>query len=210
MKSNDYSTKEEIANSVSHGLGTLFSTIALILLIVNALSDHNMLKLISFIIYGSSLIILFLSSTVYHAVTSPPLKKIFKLFDHCAIYLLIAGTYTPLMMITLAGTLGYSMLVIIWIIALAGISFKVKFGHQYKKLSLATYVGMGLIAFSIIHELHQVLAPNGFTLLVLGGAIYLLGVVFYAQKKIPFNHAIWHLFVLAGASCHFFMIYFYV
>jgi hemolysin III len=166
--------------------------------------------MISFIIYGSSLVLLFLASTIYHAVTHQATKKVFKLLDHCAIYLLIAGTYTPLMLVTLKGTLGYWLLAVIWSIALAGVFFKIKFGHKYKVLSLLTYVGMGLISLTIIHKLQQALSEQAIYLLATGGVIYLAGIFFYVQKKIPYNHAIWHLFVLAGASSHFFMIYLYV
>ena len=138
------------------------------------------------------------------------LKQKFKLLDHCAIYILIAGSYTPLMLITLKGPLGYGMLLMVWIIAVAGIIFKIVFGHKYKKLSLMTYLGMGFISLGIINQLYRSLTSEGLMLLISGGAIYTLGVVFYMSKTIPYNHAIWHLFVLAGAGCHFFMIYFYL
>jgi hemolysin III len=210
MTTRQYSVKEEIANTISHGLGALLSVAALTLLVNNAYINHDIEKMISFIIYGSSLVLLFLASTIYHAVTHQATKKVFKLLDHCAIYLLIAGTYTPLMLVTLKGTLGYWLLAVIWSIALAGVFFKIKFGHKYKVLSLLTYVGMGLISLTIIHKLQQALSEQAIYLLATGGVIYLAGIFFYVQKKIPYNHAIWHLFVLAGASSHFFMIYLYV
>jgi len=215
-----YSLKEEIANAVSHGIGALLSIIALILLLVYVNENASLsplltaseykTRIISFTVYGSSLIVLFLASTLYHAVINEQLKTLFKLLDHCAIYLLIAGTYTPLLLITLQGILGYSLLVLIWFIAIAGIIFKVKLGHKYKKTSLATYLGMGFISFSIIGKLYQALPAEAMILFALGGLIYCLGVIFYVQKKIPFNHAIWHLFVLGGAASHFFMIWLYV
>jgi len=210
MTIHQYSVKEEIVNAISHGLGALLSVAALTLLINNAYISHDMAKMVSFIIYGGSLILLFLASTIYHAVTQQAAKKVFKLLDHCAIYFLIAGTYTPLMLVTLQGSLGYGLLAVIWSIALAGVFFKIKFGHQYKVLSLLTYVGMGLISLTIIHKLQQTLSEQAIYLLAIGGVIYLAGIFFYVQKKIPYNHAIWHLFVLAGASSHFFMIYLYV
>jgi hemolysin III len=123
---------------------------------------------------------------------------------------LIAGTYTPLMLLTMKDQLGMTMFIIIWLIAFVGILFKIKFGHRFKKLSLITYIGMGTISLLIIHRLQQALTSNAMILLALGGLVYLLGVYFYIQKKIPYNHAIWHLFVLAGASLHFFMIWLYV
>jgi len=209
-----YCAKEEKANSISHGIGAILSCIALFLLISQSfsleISQYSAVSLTSYIIYGSSLLILFLASTCYHATTNAKLKPIFKLLDHCAIYLLIAGTYTPLLLITLAGPLGYTLLAIIWSIAIAGIGFKIKFGNQYKKLSLMTYIGMGFISFGIIGKLSQQLPTQAIVLLALGGFIYCVGVIFYVKKHIPYTHAIWHLFVLAAAICHFLMIYWYV
>jgi hemolysin III len=205
-----YSQSEERANTLSHGLGALLSIVALIILLTSAVKSGEVDRIVSFSIYGLSLILLFTASTLYHGSTKLQLKKLFKLFDHCAIYLLIAGSYTPLMALGLGGTLGYSMLTLIWLIALAGIAFKVKFGHKYKILSVSTYLGMGFISLAIMNQLYQSLSTGGLTLLAVGGGIYTFGVFFYLQKKIPFNHAIWHLFVLAGATCHFFMMLFYV
>ncbi|MBU2916510.1 hemolysin III family protein [Psychrosphaera sp. F3M07] len=205
-----YSVNEEIANSVSHGIGALLSVAGLTLLLVSASEIESLTLLFSYLVYGLSLTSLFLASTLYHAFNQPQVKKLFKLFDHCAIYLLIAGTYTPLMAVTLGGTLGFVMLTVIWFLALLGIGFKIKFGSQYKIISLATYLGMGFISLFFISRLYDALEHNGFMLLAFGGLSYASGVYFYVNKKIPFNHAIWHMFVLGGAICHFFMIYFYV
>ncbi len=205
-----YSTNEEIANTLTHALGAILSVVACYLLLNNAIFDSNTIKTISYAIYGTSLLLLFTASTVYHAVQDSERKKLFKLLDHCAIYLLIAGTYTPLMMIALDNQLGMIMLSVIWALAILGIFFKLKFGHRFKKTSLVTYLGMGLISITIIEQLHEKLSSQGLTLLALGGAIYCLGVIFYVNKRIIFNHAIWHLFVLGGAISHFFMIYLYV
>jgi hemolysin III len=205
-----YSTNEEIANTLTHALGAILSVVACYLLLNNAIADSNNLKTISYAIYGTSLLLLFTASTVYHAVQNSEKKKLFKLLDHCAIYLLIAGTYTPLMMITLDNQLGMIMLSIIWALAILGIFFKLMFGHRFKKTSLVTYLGMGLISITIIDQLHEKLSSQGLTLLALGGAVYCLGVIFYVNKRIIFNHAIWHLFVLGGAISHFFMIYLYL
>lgn len=213
-----YSKNEELANTLSHGLGALLSIAALILLLNYSVTNtavsysisNDTLRIVSFSIYGTSLLCLFLASTFYHGVSNKRVKQVFKLLDHCAIYLLIAGTYTPLLLLSMQGALGYSLMVVIWAIALGGILFKIKLGHKYKKTSLATYLGMGFISFAILGELHKVLPSEALTLLATGGGVYLLGVIFYVQKKIPFNHAIWHLFVLAGAACHFLMIYWYV
>ena len=209
-ETHQYSITEEIANAVSHGLGALLSVAGLTLLVTYAAIAEDATRITSFAIYGTTLVLLFLSSTLYHSFVNEKAKKLFKLFDHCAIYLLIAGTYTPLMLITLKGTLGYTLFAVVWGVAIGGIIFKVMCGHKYKVISLLTYIGMGLISLTIIHRLYQELSAGGLALLATGGAVYLLGVIFYVQKKIPFNHAIWHLFVLGGASCHFFMMWFYV
>ena len=201
-----YSIQEEIANAVSHGLGVLLSVAGLTVLLFYAAMEGSVSKIISYSVYGTSLIALFLASTLYHAISHEKTKKVFKLLDHCAIYLLIAGTYTPLLAITLKGWLGYSMLVVIWSLAAIGIVFKLKFGAKYKYVSLASYLAMGFVCLAFIKSLYQSLDALSFGLLVAGGAFYASGVFFYVQKKIVFNHAIWHLFVLAGAASHYFMI----
>jgi hemolysin III len=206
----NYSQNEEIANTLSHALGAILAIMACYILLAAAITEGNTEKLVSYSVYGTSLILLFCASTFYHATQNPNKKQKLKLLDHCAIYLLIAGTYTPLMIVTLNEQLGMFMLVIIWLLAILGIFFKLKFGHRYKKISLATYLGMGLISITIIKQLQENLASQGLTLLAIGGVIYCLGVFFYVQKRIIFNHAIWHLFVLGGATCHFFMIYLYL
>ncbi|XQW86093.1 PAQR family membrane homeostasis protein TrhA [Thalassotalea piscium] len=208
-QTSQYSPAEELANTLSHGLGAILSVLALVLLI-NQASTDDWIRLASVTLYGVSLVLLFLASTLYHGVKSASAKRLFKLLDHCAIYVLIAGTYTPLTLITLQGDLGLGMFALVWGIALAGILFKLKYGAKYKILSVATYLGMGFISLAVISDLSQQLATNGLILLALGGGVYTLGVFFYLNHKIPFNHAIWHLFVLGGAACHFFMIWFYV
>lgn len=210
VQSQSYDLSEEIVNAISHGLATLLSVAGLTLLITLAWLQNDILKVTSFAIYGTSLILLFSASTLYHALLNDKAKKLFKLLDHCAIYLLIAGTYTPLMLVTLADDVGMIMLAIIWGIALLGIVFKIKFGNKYKKLSLATYLGMGFISLTIINKINAQLATEGIALLALGGLIYALGTIFYVQKDKKYSHAIWHVFVLVAAICHFFMMLFYV
>ena len=204
-----YSSNEEIANAVSHGLGAILSLVGLIFLL-SIPKNQEMLRAISFSIYGISLILMFLSSTFYHSVSQTQLKQAFKMLDHCSIYLLIAGTYTPLMLITLNGVLGITVLVLIWTIALGGILFKLKFGHRFKKTSLVTYLFMGFLSLPLLSNISVSLPEDGVILLALGGAIYSAGVFFYVKKTVPFTHAIWHLFVLGGATCHFMMMWFYV
>lgn len=205
-----YSLAEEIANAVSHGLGALLSVAGLTFLVIYAMLEGSPERVASFTIYGTSLVALFLASTLYHAIHNEKAKRILKIVDHCAIYLLIAGTYTPLMLLTLEGPIGQTMLAIIWSLAAIGIAFKLVFGTKYRFISLATYLGMGFISLVIIHHLNQALPIGGMLLLAIGGLIYASGVYFYVQKKIPYNHAIWHLFVLGGASSHFFMMVHYV
>lgn len=203
-----YSRFEEVLNASSHALGLLLSIYAFFLLLQQG--QEQLARLISFSVFATSGMLLFLASTVYHSLVDEQAKALFKLFDHCAIYLLIAGTYTPLLAITLAGTIGYSLLGFIWLFAISGVLFKIKFGNKYKKISLATYLGMGFISFGILGELYDALPEQAITLLVLGGLAYCVGVFFYVKKKVPYTHAIWHLFVLTGVTCHFLMIYWYV
>jgi hemolysin III len=205
---NPYSQNEEYLNAISHAFGLLLSCFGLFLLLKNGHDDTN--RIVSFSVFATSGILLFLASTIYHSLTNKRAKKLFKLLDHCAIYLLIAGTYTPLLSVTLAGPLGYTLLTFIWLFALCGILFKIKFGNKYKKVSLATYIGMGFISFGILGELYQALPEQAVSLLALGGLIYCLGIFFYVKKTVPYTHAIWHFFVLGGATCHFLMIYWYV
>ena len=205
-----YSLPEEIANAVTHGVGALLSVAGLTLLVFYAIQQQDTLRILSFAIYGTSLVILFLASTIYHALVDPKAKRFFKLLDHCAIYLLIAGTYTPLMLITLNGQLGYIMLTMIWLLAFAGILYKILCKNQNKALSVFSYLGLGFVSLFCIQQLYQAMDVNGLILLCLGGAFYAFGVIFYVNHRIPLNHAIWHLFVLAGATSHFFMMWFYV
>nr|WP_086937734.1 hemolysin III family protein [Thaumasiovibrio occultus] len=206
-----YSKAEEIANSLTHGAGVLFGIVALVLLIIKAVTaDGDALSITSFAIYGASMIVLYLASTLYHAIPFERAKRWLKTFDHCAIYLLIAGTYTPFLLVSLRTPLSITLMVVIWLIAVLGVIFKVAFVNKFKKLSLATYLFMGWLSLVAIYPLSQAVSLNGMLLLAAGGITYSLGVIFYVAKRIPFNHAIWHLFVLAGTAMHFAAIYGYV
>ena len=205
-----YSLGEEIANSVTHGIGAMLSVAGLTLLVTYAAIQGDVWRVVSFSIYGGSMILLFLMSTLYHSFQNDKVKKVFKLLDHCAIYLLIAGTYTPFLLVTLRGTTGWILFVIIWLLAVTGIIFKLLFRHRFKKLSLLTYVAMGWLALFVGQELTQRLSAGGMAWLIAGGLAYTLGVIFYVWKKLPYNHAIWHLFVLAGSICHYTTIFVYV
>lgn len=208
LTSQPYSNNEEKLNSISHAFGMILSCIAFYLLMQN--NHGETIRTVCFIIFSTSGILLFSASTLYHSSKNERTKKAFKLLDHCAIYLLIAGTYTPLLALTLAGKLGYTLLALIWIFALTGIIFKIRFGSKYKKISLGSYLGMGFISLGILGELYKKLPEQAIVLLALGGLVYCLGVLFYVKKSVPYTHAIWHLFVLGGVTCHFLMIYWYV
>ena len=206
-----YGVAEEIANALSHGLSMAAAIVATTLLLVKGMPTLSTGQLAGVAIYGASLILLFLSSTLYHSITHAPSKAALKRLDHCAIYLLIAGTYTPLLTITLAhSAYAQIMLVVIWALAFAGILFKIFLIHRFKKLSLITYLLMGWISLALINELWASLARPGFWLLIAGGLCFTVGAGFYAAKQVRYTHAIWHVFVAAGAACHCVLIGLYV
>jgi len=205
-----YNFREELMNSITHGAGILLSITALVLLIVFSTSGGSVSHVVSCTIFGITLILLYTASTLYHSFRKPKIKQIFKVVDHSCIYLLIAGTYTPFLLVTLRGMLGWTMLGIIWFLAVAGVVFKIFFVHRFKIVSTIAYLLMGWIIVFAIKPLIDSLPSGGIVWLVAGGLAYTLGVIFYAWKKLPFNHAIWHLFVLAGSTCHFFAVTFYV
>lgn len=206
-----YSIGEEIANAVAHGLGTAAAIVALTLMLVKGIPVLSGWQIAGISIYGSSMIALFLSSTLYHAFTHQPTKAVLKRLDHCAIFLLIAGTYTPFLLITLqASTMARVLLVVLWALALAGVVFKIFFVHKFKRASLITYLVMGWLALLVSQDLYRALPAAGFNLLIAGGLSYTIGAAFYAAKKYPYTHAIWHLFVLGGAACHCVAIVLYV
>ncbi len=208
---NEYSKKEELANTLTHGLGLFGSVVGLVLLLVKSLSyQADMLTIFSMTAYGSSMILLYLASTLYHANTKPSAKRWLKTLDHCAIYLLIAGSYTPFLLVSLRTPLAIGLMLVIWSIALVGIIGKIVFIYRFERLSLYSYLSMGWLSLVVIYQLAITIDIGGLVLLALGGVVYSLGVIFYANDRIPYNHAIWHGFVLAGSACHFFGIYLYV
>ena len=200
----------EIANSVTHGIGALLAAAGLVLLVIFAALHGSAIHVVSVSVYGSTLVLLYLSSTLYHSIQKPHLKYIFRIIDHSAIYTLIAGTYTPFMLVTLQGVRGWTMFGIIWGLALIGIAYKIFFINRHVVISTLFYLMMGwLIVFSI-GDLFANLSLNGFILLGAGGLSYTVGMIFYALREKLLMHAIWHLFVLGGSICHFFAILFYV
>jgi len=203
-----YSVLEEVLHSLTHGVGAGLSIAGMVVLIVFASLEADVWKIVSFSIYGASLALLYLASTLYHAVTQPKLKRAFKMWDHCAIFLLIAGTYTPFLLVNLRGPLGWSLFGVVWGLAVAGVAFKLIFGHRHQVLQLVIYLGMGWLIVFASSELAARINGLGLSLIIAGGVTYTLGVIFYAVRRIPFNHAIWHLFVMGGSVCHFFAIYY--
>lgn len=204
-----YSPREEWANRLSHGLGLLLGGLGLALLLHKGW-DQGPRVLLSYGLYGASLVLLYLASTLYHSMTSERARHRCKLFDHCAIYLLIAGTYTPFLLVALDTPLAQGLMVVIWGLALAGVLFKLLFINRFRRLSLFTYLMLGWLSLVVVYQLYLHLDGAGLLLLGLGGLIYSLGVIFYVARGIPYNHAIWHLFVLGGSLCHFAAIYGYV
>ncbi len=199
----DYTPAEEIANAITHGIGTLLSIIGLIVLVVMAALSGDAGRIISFSIYGSTLIAAYLASTLYHSLRHPRTRYIFKILDHCSIYLLIAGTYTPILLLSLSGAWSWILMSVVWGLALLGIAFKIFFVRRFELVSTLAYIGMGWLAVTAWGELSRNLPAGGMRLLIIGGVVYTAGVVFYRWDRLPYNHAIWHGFVMGGSLCHF-------
>ena len=205
-----YSPAEERINISSHAIGFILSIVALILLVIHANTHGNIWHTVSFGIFGTSLVILFAASTIYHSSKKPAIRRRMRIVDHASIYVLIAGTYTPYTLVTLNGSTGWVIFGISWGMALSGIILKLFFTGRYKTISTLMYIFMGWIIIFAIEPLIDNLSTNGLLWLVAGGLAYTMGAILYAIKKIKFNHAIFHLFVLIGAFCHFVSVYFYV
>lgn len=203
-------TGEEIVNSITHGLGALLSIVALIMLIIIAGENGDIWRIISFSIYGSTLILLYLSSTLYHSFTNGRVKNLFARFDHISIFLLIAGTYTPILLTSIRGIWGWSLFGIVWSLAIIGAVIRSIYLYRFRKLMVAVYLLMGWMFVVAGKQIYVSLPPVSLTFLVLGGLAYTGGVIFYMWRKLPYSHGIWHLFVLAGSILHFFAIYFSV
>jgi hemolysin III len=200
---------EEQLNAWTHGFGALMGIAALVLLIVKA-DSLTPWSLFSVIVYGLSIVILFLASTFYHAVEGEKRKHYFRIVDHVSIYLLIAGTYTPVLLILLPESLGWPLFWTVWGIAAFGVVLKLFFTGRFEVFSTLLYLVMGWLIVFDFSNVSDALGPNGILWLFAGGLFYTIGIIFYAIQKIPYNHVIWHLFVLGGAICHFFMIYLFV
>lgn len=194
---------DEIANSVTHGVGVVLSVVGLVFLMVVAGRHGTAWHIVSCAIYGSTLVLLYLFSTLYHALPGRRTKYVFRIFDHSSIYLLIAGTYTPFMLVNLRGPWGWSIIVVIWTLAISGVVFKSLAVARFAALSATIYVLMGWLIVIAIRPLLHAVPWNGFLWLVAGGVFYTVGVIFFATDKIRYFHMIWHLFVMAGSACHY-------
>ena len=215
LRKESYSLKtqtlgEEIANSITHGVGIGLSIAALVILVVLASKRGDAWRIVSFSIYGATLILLYLSSTLYHSVVNPKIKNIFRILDHSAIYLLIAGSYTPIILTFMRGAWGWTLFGIVWGIALGGITLTILLLDKLKALLVISYVAMGLLIVIAFKPMMQMVPKGMIIWLFTGGACYILGIVFYLWKRLPYHHPIWHIFVLGGSISHFLGILFYL
>lgn len=210
IESFDYKTwKEELWNAITHGIGFIASIPALVVLILTGIQNGSALQITTFSIFGVSVILLFLMSTLLHSMPEK-YKHIFAILDHSSIYILIAGTYTPFLLIAIGGTLGTVLLITIWSLAILGVAFKCFFINRFEILSLIFYIGMGWLIIFAIKPIYAFLGFNGFALLLAGGLFYTIGALFYAWRTLPYNHMIWHLFVLAGCGSMYACVYLYL
>ncbi|HOX83986.1 MAG TPA: hemolysin III family protein [Chryseolinea sp.] len=201
-----YSTKEEIANAITHGIGAALAIAALVILIVFAAIKGNVWHVVSFTIYGSTLVLLYFASTLYHSLTNLRAKGVFHKFDHISIYLLIAGTYTPFCLTALRGWIGWTVFGVVWSCAILGAVLKSISVGKRVMMSTILYVLMGWVILIAIKPLYNAMPYNGFLLLVAGGVSYTLGTIFFIRDQVKYNHSVWHLFVLGGSVLHFFSV----
>jgi len=205
-----YPPAEERINIISHVLGLVFSAAGVVFLLVKATALDSAVHIVSAAVFGSSLVVLYTASTIYHSTTNPKRRKALRTLDHAAIYVLIAGTYTPFTLITLEGPLGWAMFGLAWGLALTGITLKLFFTGRFERLSTSMYVFMGWMMVFAIKPLLANFAPEGMAWLIAGGICYTVGALLYSIKKLPFGHAAFHILVLLGSACHFVAVYFFV
>ena len=201
--------KEEIANSISHGLGLVLALVAVPVLVFSAMRAGDMRFLIGVSVFGATMVLLYLASTLYHSVTHEAAKRWFRLFDHTAIFLLIAGSYTPFALGVLRGPWGWSMLAAVWTLAIVGITLKIIERTRHSRISIVLYVLMGWLAVVATKPILELIPLPGILLILAGGIAYTGGLAFFAAHRIRYNHFIWHLFVIAGTTCHFFAVLWY-
>ena len=207
QSNNDYSQKEEFLNILTHGFGFFASVFAFMLLFLKAMTYNSFWESASFVVFGLSMLILYAASTLYHSAKNLEKRAKLKVFDHAAIFVLIAGSYTPFCIVALQSTLGWNMFLLVWFIALIGIVFKLFFTGKLKHVSTVMYVLMGWLVVFFISPLMNSLSDLGANYLIAGGVFYTIGAILYSIKKIPYNHAIFHVFVLLGSFSHFWAIY---
>lgn len=201
---------EEIANAVTHGLGLILAIAGLVVLVMRAVALGDALHIVSASVYGATLVTLYLASTLYHSVQTPRVKRWLRVFDHTAIYLLIAGTYTPVTLVVLGGHWGWTLFAVVWGLALIGIFYKLLAFGRFQKLSLALYLGMGWLGVLVVKPLLDVMPPAGLALMAAGGLAYTFGVIFYVMQRRRFFHTVWHLFVMGGSVCHYLAVLLFV
>lgn len=208
VKSEEFSALEERLHSISHGVGALLSVIGAVVLLVMAsiAAQVDPWKLTSLGLYGMTLVLLYTASTLYHGIPHRLWKQRFQLLDHCAIYLLIAGTYTPFLLVNMRGPTGWALFAAVWSLALIGITCKLLWPQRLSIFRVVIYLLMGWMILLASEEMAAKLSVTGIALLAAGGITYTVGVIFYAVRAIPYNHAIWHLFVVGGSICHYFAV----
>jgi len=207
--SRSLAVREEIANSISHGLGLVLALIALPILILSAIRIGSTHFVVGAVIFGATMVLLYSASTLYHSISHETAKRFFRLFDHSAIFLLIAGTYTPFTLGVLRGAWGWTLLAIIWSLAIAGIVIKALPHTRHSWISMMLYLVMGWLAIVAIKPILQLVPLPGILLIFAGGIAYTGGLVFFAAPRLRYSHFIWHLFVIAGTTCHFFAVLWY-
>jgi len=203
LKEPFYTLGEEITHAVTHGLGLLLSIAGLAILVVAASVRGDAWHVVGCAVFGATLVLLYAASTLYHGIHSRRAKRVLRKFDHAAIFLLIAGSYTPFTLVSLRGGWGWTLLAVVWGLALLGIALQVTIPSRARRLSVPIYLAMGWLIVIAIEPLLRSVHPQGVLLLFLGGLAYTSGVVFFAWQRLPYNHAVWHVFVLAGSACHF-------
>lgn len=206
MHNRSVSTGEEIANAITHGIGALLAVAALVVLIVMAAIHGSVWHIVSFSIFGATLVLLYFASTLYHSLTHAKAKRVFHKFDHISIYLLIAGTYTPFCLTALRGWIGWTVLGVVWSCAILGAVLKAISVGKRIKLSTVLYILMGWVILVAIQPLYKAMPFNGFLFLVAGGISYTIGTIFFIRNQVKYNHSVWHVFVLGGSVLHFFSV----
>jgi hemolysin III len=202
-----YSPGEELANALTHGIGLALSIAGLVVLVSLSAARGDVWGVVSTAVFGATLVLLYLTSTLYHSLRGEQLKRLLRKFDHAAIFLLIAGTYTPFLLVNLRGPWGWSLLGVIWALAVAGVVVKFWLAGRFKLGSTLLYLGMGWLIVIALRPMLRTVPEGALWLLLAGGLCYSAGTVFYLWKRLPYHHAVWHLFVLGGSACHFFAVF---